>query len=229
MRLQHFTTHNQARSSGGHLPRWVPVKGLVHDKTTSCITQEECTMALQSVLVDAIICSWADYFIGNVFHGCRVCNPICPINCSQNPSDEHVSDKPGVYVRSSTRDYVCVCVSICFLYICKLSRSNLLCITYTIYPSSCSRLETATIYRIYHNCPQEPQHYPYWRLCGSCLRVNQLIPADTSRRCSTMSQYIQQLRLRWGKPFVAVACVDWDNWLGLSQNSRGYPGTLWPF
>ena len=130
VRLQHFTTHNQARSSGGHLPRWVPVKGPVHDKTTSCITQEECTMALQSVLVDAIICSWADFFIGNVFHGCRVCNPICPINCSQNPSDEHVSDKPGVYVRSSTRDYVCVCFSICFLYIYKPSCSNLLCITY---------------------------------------------------------------------------------------------------
>ena len=39
------------------------------------------------------------------------------INCSQNPSDEHVSDKPGVYVRSSTRDDVCACVVLYVFYI----------------------------------------------------------------------------------------------------------------
>ncbi|CAL1140556.1 unnamed protein product [Cladocopium goreaui] len=49
--------------SGFPGPRANPYRPHHYDQAVSV---EECTMALQSVLVDAIICSWADYFIGNV-------------------------------------------------------------------------------------------------------------------------------------------------------------------
>lgn len=47
---------------------------------------------------------------------------------------------------------------------------------------------------------------------GDIFPIHWLFHRGTIPRCSTMSQYISQLRLRWGKPFATCFVSSWVKW-----------------